>query len=707
MRIVYFLISFSGISAVTGLDELCPPRQLQIPQGRECQKPCERDRDCRSRRKACRCDGICGRSCIRAGTECVVLNHIPNGLVDMRPNNKFGAVAQYACNEGYKLRGDPARVCQGDEQWSGTEPQCFQDLTEKVICSAPPEIPNAVHNGFIDQNAFEIGKMLQYECLPDFQMNRDGVTRAWCVKSGEWVGPTMTCTRKGAWCPRLQDIDNGWVEQDTTTSQGGIARYTCKLGYFLAGRNQRTCLSSGEWDGVTPSCEKVTCKRPPKLDHAAHDGDPAQEMYPSGGQLLYTCAYGYHPDGNPQVMCNGEGNWVGLTLTCTPKSCGYPGEIDKGHRIGFVFTFPNKVTYQCMEGYTLQGENYKMCQADGTWSGKTPTCEPVRCPTLKAPVFGRMYGTGNDYGAVIRFECEDKYKVMGSTERRCQADRSWSGELTRCEEINCGWPTPFYNGYLIGHDTSVGGTLFFSCKIHATFEGTAFQTRCLETGEWSDPPPMCWSQCQIPVIPNATLEGGRPLTYVNHKTVIQFQCKGGLVANGGTGMKCDNGTWSVTPECAPAPCMQPPPHVHNGMRVFMGQDHGLRAKYVCFAGYMLTGMNSTYLMCNFGQWEGGRPHCEEFFCPNPYNVTGDILHGTINKKVDKGRFSFKKYMYTIRHGDRIEFQCDAGYRVDGHAGATCVDGQWQPPLGNGSSICIPAVHPPFRHLWEPIDNLRN
>ena len=28
-------------------------------------------------------------------------------------------------------------------------------------------------------------------------------------------------------------------------------------------------------------------------------------------------------------------------------------------------------------------------------------------------------------------------------------------------EINCGWPKPFYNGYLIGQDTTVGAIIFF------------------------------------------------------------------------------------------------------------------------------------------------------------------------------------------------------------------------------------------------------
>lgn len=59
------------------------------------------------------------------------------------------------------------------------------------------------------------------------------------------------------------------------------------------------------------------------------------------------------------------------------------------------------------------------------------------------------------------------------------------------------------------------------------------------------------------------------------------------------------------------PCFSAPPHVHNGMRIYLGNNHGSKAKYKCYDGYRLHGMNSTYLKCEFGEWKGGRPHCEE------------------------------------------------------------------------------------------------
>lgn len=36
---------------------------------------------------------------------------------------------------------------------------------------------------------------------------------------------------------------------------GSVADYECEIGYKIVGRNRLTCLSSGQWDHETPSCE--------------------------------------------------------------------------------------------------------------------------------------------------------------------------------------------------------------------------------------------------------------------------------------------------------------------------------------------------------------------------------------------------------------------------------------------------------------------
>jgi len=38
-------------------------------------------------------------------------------------------------------------------------------------------------------------------------------------------------------------------------------------------------------------------------------------------------------------------------------------------------TFGSQANYSCSEGYALNGNTTRECQADGQWSGSEPTCE--------------------------------------------------------------------------------------------------------------------------------------------------------------------------------------------------------------------------------------------------------------------------------------------------------------------------------------------
>jgi len=55
--------------------------------------------------------------------DCGILNQ-PNGGQVTRDGSSFGSQANYSCSEGYVLNGNTTRVCQGDGQWSGSEPTC-------------------------------------------------------------------------------------------------------------------------------------------------------------------------------------------------------------------------------------------------------------------------------------------------------------------------------------------------------------------------------------------------------------------------------------------------------------------------------------------------------------------------------------------------------------------------------------------------------
>ena len=54
---------------------------------------------------------------------CPSLPDPPNGIVSVT-GFSVGGVATYICNEGFELVGSEVRMCQGDGEWSGEEPQC-------------------------------------------------------------------------------------------------------------------------------------------------------------------------------------------------------------------------------------------------------------------------------------------------------------------------------------------------------------------------------------------------------------------------------------------------------------------------------------------------------------------------------------------------------------------------------------------------------
>nr|KAG5703035.1 hypothetical protein BaRGS_016196 [Batillaria attramentaria] len=503
-----------------------------------------------------------------------------------------------------------------------------------------------------------------------------------------------TCSTPAAGCELPPPPLHGYVNGLSSGGLGSQVTYSCESGFFLVGTKMRTCMKDGSWDGREPTCEQVVCGPPPHVEHADNDAIQTQYRFVTGTQLTYTCQFGYYREGSSRAICSGpNGNWVGPTMTCKARDCGAPGEINNGWRDpGYRFTYPTRVTYHCNEGYELDGRGYRECQANGEWSA-------IHCLELRPPLHGTMIGSGTSYGSVIRFVCNDGYKVVGSAERTCQADRTWSGQDAFCEEINCGVPGPLWNGYLDGHRTTVGAVYFYRCNIRTKFNGESFSTQCLENGQWSYPTPKCLGQCQVPSIMNGTIENGREGVWVDTGTVITPSCLNGLVLNDSSEIICNNGSWNIIPRCVPAPCNEPPPLVDNGHRVFFGVRHGDRARYFCIEGYKLSGDNQ-YLTCQYGHWDSPAPTCVENFCANP----GKLDNGTVYKRGRDGRFKFQEFIYTIRHGTRLEYECDRNFKLQGPRGAACVNGSWSPAE---KPRCVRWRHPLFHKLWKPVEEQKS
>jgi len=50
----------------------------------------------------------------------------------------------------------------------------------------------------------------------------------------------------------------------------------------------------------------------------------------------------------------------------------------------------------------------------------------IRCPALQKPLNGRKSENRYWPGTIVRFSCDDGYKLVGNESRRCQEDGFWS-----------------------------------------------------------------------------------------------------------------------------------------------------------------------------------------------------------------------------------------------------------------------------------------
>lgn len=55
------------------------------------------------------------------------------------------------------------------------------------------------------------------------------------------------------------------------------------------------------------------------------------------------------------------------------------------------------------------------------------------CAEIMAPGFGEVFCDGYVVGKTCDFQCNQGYELIGSKDRRCQTDGTWSGPETKCQ----------------------------------------------------------------------------------------------------------------------------------------------------------------------------------------------------------------------------------------------------------------------------------
>ena len=112
--------------------------------------------------------------------------------------------------------------------------------------------------------------------------------------------------------------------------------------------------------------------------------------------------------------------------------------------------------YSCNDGYKLRGDNTRICQEGGQWSGQEPICQgkegekhrssviiifclchlAVTCQRLGAPRNGGVSFDSLTKGSIATYTCKNGFKLVGDKSRECLKTGQWSGREPACNRKN-------------------------------------------------------------------------------------------------------------------------------------------------------------------------------------------------------------------------------------------------------------------------------
>ena len=284
---------------------------------------------------------------------------------------------------------------------------------------------------------------------------------------------------------------------------------------------------------------------------APSNGRVDQRGNQPGDTATYSCNTNYELSGARTRICQNDGSWSGRAPTCTRIVCSNLPNPSNGQVTFSSGVFVgSRATYTCDSGYLISGQSTRTCQGDGTWTGTAPTCRIIRCGDLSNPSNGRVSISDNIVGGIATYRCNSGYSLDGSETRICQNDGSWSGNAPTCVRIVCSnLPNPANGQVTFSSGVSVGSRATYTCDSGYFIEGQSTRT-CQADGRWTGRAPFC-----------RLIRCGRLSNPTNGRVTISEDTVGG------------------------------------------------RATYTCNSGYDLFG--SGIRICqNDGSWSGDEPVCE-------------------------------------------------------------------------------------------------
>ncbi|XP_054567800.1 membrane cofactor protein-like [Eptesicus fuscus] len=236
------------------------------------------------------------------------------------------------------------------------------------------------------------GSTVEYECRPGYKHHFPDLPTSVCQPDGTWAPALQEACRKKS-CTQLEELLNGEIIYVNGSQEfGSQAHYVCTEGYYLLGTKILHCELSGndvEWSDAPPSCEKVWCKPPKQIPNGRFTNNQ-KDKFEYNEEVIYNCNPSKGPDdytlvGESRLVCSGLNQWSPDPPECKVVKCEYPA-LENGRLVSprRKFEYKSEVTFECKEGFHLEGSSTIFCEANSTWEPEIPKCtEEDSLPVMK------------------------------------------------------------------------------------------------------------------------------------------------------------------------------------------------------------------------------------------------------------------------------------------------------------------------------------
>eukprot|EP00057_Strongylocentrotus_purpuratus_P017942 XP_011672416.1 PREDICTED: sushi, von Willebrand factor type A, EGF and pentraxin domain-containing protein 1-like [Strongylocentrotus purpuratus] len=651
--------------------------------------------------------------------------------------------------------------------WNGTQPEC-----DAVTC-AVPDITNGHVTGCPPIEA-QYQNQCDFGCDNGYRSSTtDKVVMRSCQANATWSNFEPLCDIIVT-CPANISLKYGSVTPDICTKPDPVSfdtqcSFQCESGFRLYGPYSKLCTSDGTWnDQRSVGCEDVqspvfdhTCpmyvyeNAEKKKTHATVWYDDITATDNSGFVTVVKVTDHLGPGSNfsegsttvPYIATDTSGNSVKCEVIVTVQVFRCPRlQAPSSGSIADCNdpVYGAECTFSCNEGYELIGSTSRECVlqnglAPASWDGTSPVCQVKTCEVLPTAPLVIKSGCSavppdtEPYGTLCSFYCPHGYGGVGDSQKRCQADGTWSSinftcEATRCEPLALSARMQVTPSECT-EDPAFGETCLISCDAGGyTVDPQHFSyTSCLGNGQWSldisqatckDSQPPTILHCPYDFIVYASRgEFEADVTWNVTATdneglspSISCNVQQGMMVEGdysvtcvamdtsGNSARCSFDVSVKIRRCTP---LSPPTFGEFKGSTPCNNAWGSLCSVTCSVGHTLVGPSET--TCEYDgimmKWDRPSiPYCAETQCP-PLTIPDNVyVYPTMCTGTGK-----------LYYGTTCSFFCSDGLTLEGAvAPVSCLsNGTWDRTVNDNTTMaCVDRVSPYIISCPGPISAIR-